>query len=139
MGTNIRPEITKKNDYWISKERYYELKHFCMQYEDWVKIVRSLTTLNFNGDIPEFILSKNYKTSPVERIVIAKEHYNTKIDMVNESAKLADSEIANYILLAVTKNVSCTCLITKYDMPCGKDKFYNAYRRFFWYLSKARG
>ena len=30
MSTVIRPEISEKNKYWISKHRYYELKHLCL-------------------------------------------------------------------------------------------------------------
>lgn len=138
MSTSIRPEISKKSDYWISKERYYELKHFCLQYPDWKKILISLNTLNFNGTIPEFLTTKNYKTSPVERIIIAREHYNNRIDMIENAAELADDEISNYIIMGVTKNISCPSLIAKYDMPCGKDKYYEAYRKFFYILSGLR-
>lgn len=42
MSTLIRPEISKNNEYWIPRHRYYELKHFCLQYREWVKIVNSL-------------------------------------------------------------------------------------------------
>ena len=42
MGTNIRPEISKKNQYWISKPRYYELRHFCLQYPNWRKAYSEL-------------------------------------------------------------------------------------------------
>lgn len=42
MGTTIRPEISKKNRYWIDKHRYYELKHFCLQYPTWKKAHSSL-------------------------------------------------------------------------------------------------
>lgn len=59
MCTNVRPNVSKKNDYYISKERYYELKHFCLQYNDWMRALISLDTLNFNGIIPDFITSKN--------------------------------------------------------------------------------
>lgn len=138
MSTLIRPEISKKNDYYISKERFYELKHFCLQYNDWKKILLSLETLNFNGRIPEFLTTNKYKTSPVERIVIAREHYRERINMIEEAALLADDEISDFIIMAVTRNLSCVALINKYDMPCGKDKFYNSYRKFFWYLSQAR-
>lgn len=27
MATEIRPELSEKNPYWIGKHRYYELKH----------------------------------------------------------------------------------------------------------------
>ena len=39
--TDIRPEISKKNKYWISRHRYYELKHFCMQYREWLAEVNN--------------------------------------------------------------------------------------------------
>ena len=37
MATVIRAELSKNNKYWISKHRYYELKHFCLQYPEWQK------------------------------------------------------------------------------------------------------
>lgn len=109
-----------------------------MQYADWQKALIALDTLNFNGNIPEFLTRTTYKTSPVERLCIARQYYRDKIKMIEESTMLADDEIADYILLAVTKNISCIALINKYNMPCGKDKFYNAYRKFFWHLSQQR-
>lgn len=137
MCTNIRPVVSKKNDYWISKERYYELKHFCLQYKDWKKILIALDGINSNN-LPEFFTTNIYPESPVERMVIAREHYTTLIRMVDNAARKADEEIYTFILLAVTENVSCSSLIAKYDMPCGKDKFYNSYRKFFWYLNMVR-
>ena len=37
MSTTIHPEVSEKNKYWIDKHRYYELKHFCLQYPLWKK------------------------------------------------------------------------------------------------------
>ena len=37
MATKIRPVLSEKNKYYIDKHRYYELKHFCLQYDDWKK------------------------------------------------------------------------------------------------------
>lgn len=34
MSTTIRPVVTS-DKYRISKHRYYELKHFCLQYHEW--------------------------------------------------------------------------------------------------------
>lgn len=33
MSTITRPEISESNKYYINRHRYYELKHFCMQYD----------------------------------------------------------------------------------------------------------
>ena len=33
---------------------------------------------------------------------------------------------------------TCTAIKMKYDIPCCRDVYYAAYRRFFWLLSKRR-
>lgn len=35
MSTVIRSNISKKNEFHISKYRYLELKNFCLQYDEW--------------------------------------------------------------------------------------------------------
>ena len=35
MATVLRSELSSKNKYYIDKHRYYELKHFCLQYPEW--------------------------------------------------------------------------------------------------------
>ena len=42
MGTTLRAELSEKNPYWIEKHRYYELKHFCLQYPIWKKAYSAL-------------------------------------------------------------------------------------------------
>lgn len=41
MATTIRPEVSKKSKYWIERHRYYELKHFCLQYTGKQKKVKN--------------------------------------------------------------------------------------------------
>ena len=62
-----------------------------------------------------------------------------KIQMLEQAAKDADHYLWEYILKAVTEGLSYTYLRTKLDMPCGRDMYYDRYRRFFWLLNKARG
>lgn len=45
MGTVIRPEVSAKIKYWLSKHRYYELKHFCLQYPEWKRVYHDLDGL----------------------------------------------------------------------------------------------
>ena len=46
MATMIRPELSEKNPYWIERHRYYELKHFCLQYPIWKKAYAALDGLS---------------------------------------------------------------------------------------------
>ena len=45
MGTVIRPEVSSRNAYYISRHRHYELKHFCLQYPEWKRAYRDLDGL----------------------------------------------------------------------------------------------
>ena len=58
--------------------------------------------------------------------------------MVERAAIDADKILASYILRAVTEDLSYTYLKSRLEIPCGKDMYYDRYRRFFWLLSKAR-
>ena len=49
MSTVIRSVVSKKNPYYISKHRMLELKHFCMQYEEWRQEYVKLTVLQSYG------------------------------------------------------------------------------------------
>ena len=42
MGNHEKAVLSKKNKYYISKHRYYELKHFCLQYNEWIEELKKL-------------------------------------------------------------------------------------------------
>ena len=53
MSTLIRPELSETNRYWIEKHRYYELKHFCLQYPLWRHAYNSL--IDYPGSWPQLV------------------------------------------------------------------------------------
>lgn len=138
MTTVIRPEVSRKNRYWISKHRHYELKHFCLQYSEWKKIYRYLENSSVEASQLERLPSGNNVGDPTANIALQKLYYLERINLIEETAKKADKYLWNYILKAVTEGLSYTCLKFKMEIPCGRDMFYDRYRRFFWLLSKSR-
>ena len=58
--------------------------------------------------------------------------------MIEKAALDADECLYPYILKAVTEGLSYTYLKSKTDIPCGKDMYYDRYRRFFWILDGLR-
>lgn len=71
MGTIIRPELSEKNKYWIEKHRYYELKHFCLQYVIWKKSYLALDGLCRRP--MELAIFSNTHSDPTLRCVEARE------------------------------------------------------------------
>lgn len=135
---NLKPELSDRNPYKLNKHRYYELKHFCLQYPDWKKNYLSLdgyakTRYDITG-----VKKDIGHNSPTENSVIEKEKYLKKMEMVEQSCISADSDLKDYILEAVTKERSYDYLSTMLDMPCSRDTYYNRYRKFFWILDRIR-
>lgn len=138
MATMIRPEISHKSRYWISKHRHYELKHFCLQYHAWKKAYLELADLRGRSDDDVYFRS-SIPGDPTGRCVEMRSVYLERMDLVRRAAATADPDLAEYIFRAVTEGLSYTYLKTKLGMPCGKDMYYDRYRRFFWLLSESRG
>lgn len=138
MTTVIRPEVSRKNRYWISKHRHYELKHFCLQYSDWKKTYAYLDEPSVAASRMERLSSGNQIGDPTANLALQKAYYLDRIRLIERIAKEADQYLCDYILKAVTEGLSYTCLKFKMEIPCGRDMFYDRYRRFFWLLSKAR-
>lgn len=138
MATVIRAEISEKNKYWISKHRHYELKHFCLQYPGWKRKYKMLDELNLPAASLERMPSTNEPTDITAVYALKKLQYDEKIKLIERTAMEADSEIGLYILKAVTEGLSYPYLKTAMNIPCGKDMYYDRYRKFFWLLSRSR-
>ena len=134
----IRPEISEKNKYWISKHRHYELKHFCLQYPTWKKTYAAIDELSTSLPMTERVSSSNIPGDPTAKCVMRKAYYLERISLIEKAAIEADKDLYLYILKGVTEGLSYTYLKSKLEIPCGKDMYYDRYRRFFWLLSEAR-
>lgn len=139
MSTTIRPALSCKNQYWIERHRYYELKHFCLQYPGWRKAYISLDGLNKRPCDPTLAARTNAISDPTARCAEAKLFYSDRMELLERVARETDTDFHSYILKAVTEGLSYDHLKAQTNIPCSKDVYYDLYRRFFWLLSKARG
>ena len=132
-----KPELSKKNKYYLPKHRYYELKHFCLQYPGWKH------HLDILSDWPNRVAKQgrddtNKDRRPTEQIIMKKMFLKERIELVERVAKETDPVIGPYILRGVTEERSYDQLRAAHDIPCCKDVYYNLYRKFFYLLSEAR-
>ena len=138
MATVIRPEVSEKNKYWIDKHRHYELKHFCLQYPEWKKAYSEFSDVNIPLSMIDKIPTSNMPGDPTAKRAMMRAYYSDKIALIEKVALETDTYLHSYILKAVTEGLSFTHLKTKLNIPCGRDMYYDRYRRFFWLLNKAR-
>lgn len=138
MATVIRAEISEKNKYYIDKHRYYELKHFCLQYNEWKKAYASCNDAIIFASKFERESSTNVHSDITAKYGTMKAQYAKRINLIEQVAKEADEFLYPYILRAVTEGLSYPYMKTKLEIPCGRDMYYDRYRRFFWLLSELR-
>lgn len=142
MSTDIRPECSKKNKYWISKHRYYELKHYCLQYKEWTDEYTKLSSeIGFSGGSGVIFVRSDSDGGVRDRtgeIAVRLAELKHNIELVEKTCHSADSVLWSYILKGVTEGIGYPALTVLYDMPCSVDTYYDRYRRFFWMLDKAK-
>ena len=138
MSTLLRAELSSKNRYWIDKHRYYELKHLCLQYPIWKSAYVAFDNPSISLSSIESMPTSNLPGDPTAKRAMMKAYYSEKMKLIEDAAKEADKYLYDYILKAVTEGLSYTYLKSKLDIPCGRDMYYDRYRRFFWILSESR-
>lgn len=129
-------DLSKKSPYAIEHHRYLELRHFCFQYKIWKQLCKDIDgfpSVKFSSEG----FSKNI-SNPVLNTVERREEYLLKMELIENTAKLADSDLAEYLIHGVTEGTSYYGLRLYYGMPACKEKYYNAYRRFFFILDISR-
>lgn len=139
MATLIRAKISEKNKYYIDKHRYYELKHFCLQYGKWKKAYADCNeSIIFVVGLDKYPCSNSIPSDLTAKYAIKKAYYGDRIKLIEQAAMEADDFLYPYILKAVTEGLSFTHLKARLEIPCGRDMYYDRYRKFFWLLSEMR-
>lgn len=131
---NVRPLNEKK--YNITKHRFAELYHFCMQYPEW-KDELNYKTDNINSiDISDMPVNHN-NVSSVEKLALRRLQLESKCKIIEQTAIEADPELYQYILKAVTnEGISYNYLKMVMNIPCGKKMWYDRRRKFYYLLSE---
>lgn len=138
MATVLRAELSPKNKYYIDKHRYYELKHFCLQYPEWKRAYSDFDDVTIPLSMLEHTSTSNLPGDPTAKRALMKIFYSERIKLIEKTAIETDPYLYSYIIKGVTESKSYTYLRTKLGIPCGKDMYYDRYRRFFWLLNEAR-
>ena len=124
-------------DYGISKNRYKELKAFCLQYDEKKsKIKYGLSAMQYDGQ------PKAHSTgSQVENQAIENEIYKKDCAMIEEAAIRTNPEIWRYILKSVTLGLSYEFI--EYDdeqgkIPMCRKDFYGTRKKFYGILNQLK-
>ena len=123
----IRKRDMKLSDYNISRAKYNELKYFCMQYEEKKRELHN--GYGLGAVCSDGMPKGNLPGNPTERVAIRNAQIQKDIELIEQTAMEADSEIYQWLIKNVTEGVPYEWL----NAPKGRKQFYES-RRFFFYL-----
>lgn len=132
-----RAELSKKNAYYIPKEKYYELLYFSRQYNTMKQELHDLRM-----DYPAATRETPVKTSdisdPVAKVCLRIEALTDKIRLIEATAIETDAELAKWVRIGVTNDYSYEYMRQMLGMPLGRTKYYELYRKYFYLLAQKR-
>ena len=138
MPTTMKSELSKRNPYYLPRNRYLELKYYCLQVPKWEENCRLYSGLLSRPDnLAAFGKRYGFSDPTFEAMRVVTE-FSTKVDRVKKASEQTDPVIGNYIFTAVTKGYSYDAMNANSQIPCGREEWYKLYRKFFYILSNSR-
>ena len=137
----MKSEVSKRNQYYLPKHRYYELKHFCLQYKDWDKDIKLMNYLKSNACVLRIEFSNGSKYSRTESIAIKEKEVLDKMEMVDKTLKKVT--LREPYLEVLREGLLYGSAYDKMEasrdvMPMSRNEYYILCRKFFWLLDKVR-
>lgn len=137
MNNQHKPELSKKNPYWIPREKYYELLYFSRQYETMRQEKRELMRCYPTANLDEKVTVTDI-SDPVMKAAARMEVLSEKMGLIEETVRESGADIYKWLLIGVTTNKSYDFLAQKMHMPMSRSAYYERYRKYFYLLSKKR-
>jgi len=139
--TKIRPEISPKKEFYISKHAFYAAYHFALQYPEWkqqyTKLIEgTIRAVDYN-DSPHGTGTGDPTPITAMRMGVLRGN----VEMIESTAILAGRDVAEFLLYAVTnegitynylRSGRCSLGV----IPCGRNQYYQIRRSFYYLLSK---
>lgn len=125
-----------QNKYGISKHKFLQVYHFCMQYNEWKDELQykadTVKSIEITG-MPKGSGGEN----ATEKLAIRRAELMKKCELIESTCREADPDIWRWLFKAVTNDgVSYTYLKECMNIPCGKDMYYDRRRKFYWLMSR---
>lgn len=135
----MKNQISEKNPFYIPKERYLELKHFCRQYKSWgAQLFQAGQISPHSAHYIWYSRDYSKHADPVPEAAIKQLEIQDKIDMITNAAKEAGGDYWRYILITVTEGRGYISLTMNDGLKLSRDNYYILIRKFYWLLDKAR-
>ena len=129
-----RNELSKKSKYYLPKEEYLTVKHFCLQYPAWEAELDALPdaarAITYDGDR----VQTSRDSDPVSDLALRRIELEKKKDIIDRAVAKVAPEIAEYIIRGICYGETERQL-ERQGMPCGKKYYYRRRNEAYWEIA----
>lgn len=132
----VRAKISKKNKYYLSPHAFYSVYHYALQYNEWRDKAQELSGAKAIDYSSTPVQTSNQSDQTYE-LAVKLSALHDKMHQVERVAKESAPDLYDWLLLAVTnEGITYTYLQMVKGIPCGRNYYYEARRRFYFNLNK---
>lgn len=113
-----KPELSRKNPYFLPKYRYLELKNFCFQYNDWKRALARLDGWRAQEGDMGGIVKSNVPSDPTAREGTLRAYYSQHIELIDRCIAKIEPALQTYIRKGVTEGLSYRSLRARGSQLC---------------------
>lgn len=127
--------LSKNNKYYLPKETFLTVIHYCKQYPEWEAELNACTDTVKAVAYDKDRVQTSLDSDATADLAIRRATISRKKDMVDKTAEEVGGMMYKWLILGV-------CFDTPYyqlkqrGIPCGKDMYYNLRRKFYYEIAK---
>ena len=126
---------SEKSKYYVPKETFLTVVHYCKQYPLWVDELSIVPDMNKAIDYARDRVQTSPTADQVENIAIRRAEIDRKRKQLEDTAHEVADDLSPWVIRGVCYDLPYYYLKTQ-GIPCGKDKYYDLRREFYWKMSK---
>lgn len=126
---------TTKSKYYVPKETFLTVVHYCKQYPLWVDELSIEPDMNKGIDYDRERVQTSPSADQVPNIAIRRAEIDRKRKQLEDTAHMVADDLAPWVIRGACYDLPYHYLRTQ-GIPCGKDLYYSLRRKFYYEMAK---
>ena len=124
----------ESNDFYLPKEEFLTMVHFCLQYPTWEQQLKDISSLKSPVIRSNRVQNSRHSDTTADT-AMKLARITRKMDMVDNTLKSLSSGIEEWLKLGVCEGLTYEQLRMK-GIPCGSKLYYKIRQRFYYELAQ---
>ena len=127
--------LSTKNKYYLPKETFLMVIHYCKQYPTWESELEALNGTNMGIAYDKVRVQTSNSYDSTAEIAVRRAEISRKKEVIDKTAQEVAGDLWHWLILGVCHDHPYYYL-QHAGIPCGKDLYYKLRRIFYYEMAK---